>query len=294
MKELVIISGKGGTGKTSLTAAFATLASRSGRAVFADCDVDAADLHLVFAPEVKERHEFVSGVVAEASKPLDAQCAALCRFDAIVPDKLDPESFVIDEGSCEGCGVCARFCPSGSVAMVPRRCGERYVSVTRFGSLSHAALDSHAENSGKLVTAVRTEAKRLAEEQGAQWIIVDGSPGTGCPVISSITGADAVVVVSEPTVSGLHDLERVGSLARHFKIPFYVCVNKADINPGQAAATEAWCQRNEVPFLGRVPYDRAVTRAQIEGKSVVEWTGDDSELTRAIAGIWENICRLSQ
>lgn len=299
MKELVIISGKGGTGKTSLTASFAALASSSGKAVFADCDVDAADLHLVFAPEIRQRNEFISGLVArvaphEGSAPpaFSEKCAALCRFDAIV--RGSEGELVIEEGSCEGCGVCARFCPNGIIGMVDRRCGEWYVSDTRFGTLVHAELDSHAENSGKLVTTVRKEAKRLGEEQGADWIIVDGSPGIGCPVISSITGANAVVIVTEPTVSGIHDLERVAGLARHFSIPFYVCVNKADVNPAQAGEVEAWCGRNAVPFLGRVPYDRAVTRAQIAGKSIPEYSEPSSDIHRAIAGIWEKICQLSQ
>lgn len=294
MKEIVVISGKGGTGKTSLTASLAYLASRSGSAVFADCDVDAADLHLVLAPKVRERREFVSGKVArrvpaDNGNALEARCAALCRFDAII---RDPDgSWHIDEGSCEGCGVCARHCASGAIVMEDRRCGEWYVSDTPFGPFIHAALYPGAENSGRLVTAVRTEAKRVAARNRADWLLVDGSPGTGCPVIASITGAQYVLIVTEPTVSGLHDLERVASLSRHFGVPFGVCVNKADINGEKAGETEAWCERNGVSFLGRMPYDRAVTRAQIEGRSVVEYSGEHSEITRAIRGIWEKICQ---
>lgn len=300
MKEIVIISGKGGTGKTSLTAAFATLAAHRGTAVFADCDVDAADLHLVFSPEIRELHEFISGHVARVdpkrclSTGEDGSCAKcieLCRFDAI---RHSFKSGVeIDEGSCEGCGVCVRFCPVKAIDFIDRRCGEWYVSDTRFGPLVHAALDTRAENSGKLVTTVRKEAKRIAEERKADWLVVDGSPGTGCPVIASITGADAVVIVTEPTMSGQHDLERVASLARHFSIPFSVIVNKADINPAQADLTESWCVRNKVPFLGKIPYDRAVTKAQIEGKSVIEYCESrksEHNIPAIIAGIWEKIC----
>lgn len=304
MKEIVIISGKGGTGKTSLTAAFATLAAKQGKAVFADCDVDASDLHLVFAPEIRERKEFISGHVARVdhrrcvSSGVDgscSKCVQLCRFGAIT--HTSNSGIEIDEGSCEGCGVCVRFCPSKAIDFVDRRCGEWYVSETRFGTLVHAALDTRAENSGKLVTTVRKEAKRVAEEQKAEWIIVDGSPGTGCPVIASITGASAVVIVTEPTMSGQHDLERVASLARHFGIPFSVVVNKADINRTMADATASWCERNRVPFLGMIPWDQAVTKAQIQGKSVIEYCEADiaerdkgeHNIPEVISGIWERI-----
>ena len=302
MKEIVIISGKGGTGKTSLTASFATLAAKRGKAVFADCDVDAADLHLVFSPNILERNEFISGHVArvDPKKCLSSgedgscsKCIELCRFGAIKHSfKTGCE---VDDGSCEGCGVCVRFCPTAGIDFVDRRCGEWYVSDTRFGTLVHAALDTRAENSGKLVTTVRKTARRIAEEQKADWVIVDGSPGTGCPVIASITGADAVVIVTEPTMSGQHDLERVASLARHFSIPFSVVVNKFDINQTMAEATESWCVRNDVPFLGMIPYDSAVTKAQIEGKSVIEYC-DTSEhnISGILAGIWEKICQLKR
>lgn len=302
MKEIVIISGKGGTGKTSLTASFATLAGQQGKAVFADCDVDAADLHLVLAPEVQERNEFISGHVARVdpkrclSSGEDGSCSKcieLCRFGAIAHSTKI--GFTVDEGACEGCGVCARFCPSKAIDFVDRRCGEWYISKTRFGPLVHAALDARAENSGKLVTTVRKEAKRIAEETKADWIIVDGSPGTGCPVIASITGADEVVIVTEPTMSGQHDLERVASLARHFSIPFSVVVNKADINRMRADETKALCARNDVPFLGMIPYDRAVTKAQIEGKSVIEYCenggSSENDIPAIIGGIWESICQ---
>lgn len=293
MKELIIISGKGGTGKTSMTAAIASLASRSGTAVFADCDVDAADLHLLFNPEVQEKREFISGHVARID-PLKcistgqdggcADCAALCRFDAISLSAA--AGCVVEEGSCEGCGVCVRFCPAHAIDFPDRRCGEQYVSNTRFGVLVHAALDIRAENSGKLVTSVRKDAKRIAGEKNADWIIVDGSPGTGCPVIASITGADAALVVTEPTVSGLHDLERVASLAKHLGVRFFVAVNKADINPAQSDEIRSWCGRNSVPFLGTMPWDPSVTRAQIAGKSIIEYN-PSCPASQAAASLWD-------
>ncbi|MBN1616051.1 MAG: ATP-binding protein [Spirochaetales bacterium] len=302
MKELIILSGKGGTGKTSVTAAFATLASTQGKAVFADCDVDAADLHLIFSPAIKESVPFISGHVARVPTTnatiLDREqgehAQSLCRFEAI---SYSPETGLsIDEGSCEGCGVCFRFCPPGSVEFVDRRCGERYISSSRFGPVVHAALDTRAENSGKLVTAVRKEAKRIAEETGAQWLIVDGSPGIGCPVIASITGCDAALIVTEPTVSGKNDLERLATLVHHFKIPFYVCVNKADIHLELSGEIRQWCERNNIPFVGEIPYDRDITRAQIQGLSIIEYQKDKEVAiaTDAIVGIWEKICQLNQ
>lgn len=304
MKEIVFISGKGGTGKTSLTAAIASLASKETKAVFADCDVDAADLHLVFAPEIQTKTEFFSGHVAKidpkkclsSGQVEDAvKCIDLCRFGAISLSTVT--GCVIEEDSCEGCGVCVRFCPAKAIEFPDRRCGEWYISDTRFGTLVHAALDTRAENSGKLVTMVRQHAKRIAHEQNADFIIVDGSPGIGCPVIASVTGADAVVIVTEPTQSGQHDLERVAGMARHFDIPFYVCVNKADINPELSKATEDWCSRNSIPFLGTIPWAREVTSAQIEGLNVIEYLSgknDEHNITAKINGIWEKICQLSQ
>ena len=304
MKEIVFISGKGGTGKTSLVAAIASLASKQGKTVFSDCDVDAADLHLVFAPEIQTRTAFFSGHVAKINPKkclspgqpeVATKCIDLCRFGAISLSTVS--GCAIDEDSCEGCGVCVHFCPANAVDFPERRCGEWYISDTRFGTLVHAALDTRAENSGKLVTMVRQNAKRIAEEQKANFILVDGSPGIGCPVIASITGADAVVIVTEPTQSGQHDLERVASMARHFAVPFYVCVNKADINPTLSQATQEWCSRNSIPFLGTIPWAREVTSAQIAGLNVIEYLDekeDEHNIAGQIAGIWENICQLSQ
>ncbi|MBN1282571.1 MAG: ATP-binding protein [Proteobacteria bacterium] len=272
MKELVIISGKGGTGKTSVTASFAVLADRP---VVADCDVDAADLHLVLSPRVKERHEFMSGheaVIREADCTGCGACLANCRFDAvkISGEGSGTKKYAIDPVSCEGCGVCVRFCPENAIDFPERLCGEWMVSETRAGPMVHARLGVAAENSGKLVSTVRSQARRVAGEEGRSLIIVDGPPGIGCPVIASMTGATQVLVVTEPTVSGEHDLERVLALAAHFEIPAFVCVNKWDINPKMTERIEGRARQAGAQVAGRIRYDRSVTLAQIQKKAVVE------------------------
>ena len=288
-RELVIISGKGGTGKTSVTAAVAVLA---GKAVMADCDVDAADLHLVLAPQVRERHEFRSG--HEAVIHPDActgcgACASLCRYAAAVPHSNEGGRtvYTIDPVSCEGCGVCVRFCPAHAIDFPEQRCGEWMVSTTRCGPMVHARLAAAAENSGKLVTAVRREARRIAAEENRPLIIVDGPPGIGCPVIASLGCASLVLVVTEPTVSGIHDLRRVLSLARHFKVPAAVCVNKWDLNPAMAAGIETEARACAAPPAGRIPYDPSVTAAQMAGTSVVELGG--GEAAQAIGRLWNTV-----
>jgi MinD superfamily P-loop ATPase len=272
-QELVIISGKGGTGKTSVTASFAVLAA--GRAVLADCDVDAADLHLVLTPTVVSTTDFISG--HEAHIQPDAcvgygLCKRLCRFDApmIVKDGEGRLGYVIDPVACEGCGVCVRFCPVKAIEFPDRLCGKWMISETRCGTLVHACLNAAAENSGKLVSTVRREARHLAEAQKLSLIITDGPPGLGCPVIASLTGSTQVLVVTEPTVSGEHDLLRVLTLARHFEIPTAVCVNKWDINPEMTERIEAKARATGVQVAGRIRYDPAVTTAQIQAKAVVE------------------------
>ena len=298
MKELVIISGKGGTGKTSLTAAFATLASRGsaqGRhsaaagtgAVFADCDVDAADLHLILSPEIKKRISFVSGheAVIDAAKCTGCgKCAELCRFDAVRCG--DDGKYSIS--ACEGCGVCVRFCPAEAISFPERLCGEWYVSDTRFGPLIHAQLEAEVENSGKLVTVVRKEARSKAEEVGAAYIIVDGCPGIGCPVIASITGADAAVAVVEPSLSGKHDLERVIELTKHFKVPLSVVIKKAHINPGLSREIAVTCKNSDVSVAGTVSYDTEITGAQIAGKSIIEHN-EHSAVAEQITAIWNHL-----
>lgn len=283
MKEIVIISGKGGTGKTSLTASFALLAQS---AVLADCDVDAADLHLILTPTVQERHDFWSGHEAGIDAALCTACGAclnLCRFEAI---KECNEIFHIDPTACEGCGVCARFCPKGAVFLKKRLCGAWMISDTRAGPMVHARLGIAAENSGRLVSTVRQEARQLAEKTGRDLILIDGPPGIGCPVIASITGATAVVIVTEPSLSGEHDLMRALELSRHFKIPAFVCVNKWDIDQGRAAQIETQATANGALILGRIRYDKGMTQAQKQAKAVIE---TDAPCAEDIKDLWNNL-----
>ena len=283
MKELVIISGKGGTGKTSVTASFAVLAEK---AVLADCDVDAADLHLVLKPDVRERHDFRSGheaVIREADCTGCGVCLDLCRFDAVRTHETEAGArCVVDPVACEGCGVCVRFCPEQAIDFPERLCGEWMVSDTRCGPMVHARLGVAAENSGKLVATVRQEARRIAEEQGRNLVIVDGPPGIGCPVIASLSGAAQVLVVTEPTVSGEHDLARVLKLAAHFGIPASICVNKWDLNPEMTERIEKQAQTLGATVAGRIRYDRAVTQAQIQERAVVEIDAPCAEDIRAL------------
>jgi len=285
MKELVIISGKGGTGKTSVSAAFASLAKS---AVIADCDVDAADLHLVLSPEVTESAIFVSGKLAsiDTGKCVSCgKCFELCRFDAV---KNNKGVFSIEETSCEGCGVCAHFCPANAVIFEDRKCGEWYISKSRFGTVSHARLFAGAENSGRLVSLVRKNAKDKAVEEKKDLIITDGPPGTGCPVIASITGADAVLIVTEPTLSGKHDLERIASLIKHFRLPFSVCVNRFDVNEEITLRIEKKTLELGGTVAGRIPYNKIFTQSQIRSLTIME--SDCDEIKNIIKNIWENIC----
>jgi MinD superfamily P-loop ATPase len=275
MKELVVISGKGGTGKTSLVASFAALA---GNAVLADCDVDAADLHLVLEPKVVRREAFSGGKRAKVRTEDCAacgKCLEVCRFGAVSFDGpangVVAKTYRVDPIACEGCGVCAWFCPAKAVDFAPVVNGEWFVSETRFGPMVHARLGIAAENSGKLVSTVRIEARNLAEQQGRALVIIDGSPGIGCPVIASVTGASLVLIVTEPTLSGKHDMERVADLAHHFEIPTTVCVNKWDLNSDVADEIELLAGQRGIALAGRVRYDSAVTQAQIRQQSVVEY-----------------------
>lgn len=281
MKELVIISGKGGTGKTSITASFATLAQQ---AVLADCDVDAADLHLILSPTIQRRETFTSGHVAEIRSADCTQCGlceTLCRFDAI-------RDFTIDPLACEGCGVCVEFCPEKAIDFPEQDCGEWFISSTRCGEMVHARMNPGAENSGKLVSLVRQEARKRGEQQNCDFLLVDGPPGIGCPVIASITGADAVLVVSEPTLSGEHDLKRVLELAAYFKIPAMICINKWDINLEMTERIEKLAQKMGAQPIGRIPYDSAVTAAQVNARSLVEES--DGEAAQAVRAMWSELC----
>ncbi len=288
IQELVVISGKGGTGKTSLAASLAMLAEKS---VIADCDVDAADLHLLLKPQEIDRQEFVSGreAVIRASDCTGCGiCRDLCRSGAIGmrQDGGDAGTCHVDPVSCEGCGVCVHFCPEKAIDFPERSCGHWMVSQTRCGPMVHAQLGIAAENSGKLVSMVRREARRIAEEQGRSMIIVDGPPGIGCPVIASLGGASMVLVVTEPTVSGEHDLERVLALARHFDVPAKVCVNKWDLNPSMTERIEEQAFRTGAELAGRIRYDPGVTKAQIRELTVVE---TDTDSARDIMQVWKNL-----
>jgi len=291
MKELVVISGKGGTGKTSIVASFAAL---SENAVLADCDVDAADLHLVLEPKVRQEEEFKGGKKAKiisAACTACGKCEEVCRFNAVMrggpPNHLVPETFCIDPLACEGCGVCAHFCEDKAIKFREVVDGELFVSDTRCGPMVHARLQAGGENTGKLVTRVRTVARELAEKENRDLLIVDGSPGIGCPVISSVTGADLVLVVTEPTRSGVHDLERVVQLTDFFKIHTVVCINKWDINPEITHQIQEQGQKLKANVVGKVPYDRAVTAAQLMKSSVVEYTG--GAIAQEVNALWRNV-----
>lgn len=293
VKELVVVSGKGGTGKTSLVASFATLAHN---AVIADCDVDAADLHLLLGPRVVHREQFVGGKRARINAEqcvACGNCGALCQFDAIGPDGPGNGSvqntFRVDPIACEGCGVCAWFCPEGAIEFAPVVNGEWSISETRFGPMVHAKLGIAEENSGKLVSIVRTNAKQTAEESGADIVIIDGPPGIGCPAIASITGTDMALIVTEPTLSGLHDLDRVADLARHFDVPVAVCVNKWDLAPQISDYIEAKVIKEGMTMVGRVRYDRSVTEAQVQGMTIVEFRQDASAAD--VRQVWTRLAK---
>lgn len=276
MKELVVISGKGGTGKTSLVASLASLAKDK---VLADCDVDAADLHLILAPVVQTCEDFTGGRRPEVQVKDCSGCGlcqSICRFDAIHMRVSGAELTVadVDPVACEGCEVCAHLCPTHAIDLIDAVNGQLMVSETRHGPMVHAALGIAEENSGKLVAQVRARARQLADGQGLPLMIVDGPPGIGCPVIASITGADMVLIVTEPTPSGLHDLERVLDLASHFGIPAVVVINKYDLNLDVSEAIADRVHQRGSELIGQIRYDRSATRAQVVGQSLVEFTSE--------------------
>jgi MinD superfamily P-loop ATPase len=283
MKELVVLSGKGGTGKTSIAGSLAVLAKNK---VLVDCDVDAADLHLLLEPIIKQKHEFWSGQVAVIDEEKCTQCGLcqeLCRFKAIGDFRIDPHS-------CEGCGFCYRICPVEAITMEENMSGHWFISDTKYGPLVHARLGIAQENSGKLVALVRQQAKEIAGKQGAGFIISDGPPGIGCPVISSLSGASLALLVTEPTLSGIHDLERVLGVCRHFNVPALVCINKYDINGDNTRQIENYCLKQGMEVISKIPFDNVVTEAMIKGLPVVEYS--DSPVSREINLLWQNITRL--
>lgn len=280
MKELVVISGKGGTGKTSLTAAFASLIDSK---VICDADVDAADLHLILSPVIRQKTEFKAGHTAMINSEKCTECGLcrdLCQWDAI------DETFHIDPIACEGCGVCFYFCPEKAVDFPEKSCGEWYISDTRLGPMVHARLGIAEENSGKLVSLVRREAEKLAHEKNFNLILTDGPPGIGCPVIAAIGGASAVLIVTEPSVSGVHDMERVVELANFFKVPAMVCVNKADINAKKTEGIKKFAAEKGLTYLGGIPFDPVFQRSMVDRKTVFE-VPSDSDTHDAIRNIWE-------
>lgn len=285
IKELVVISGKGGTGKTTLMAALSSLVTDK---IMCDADVDAADLHLIMAPAVCAAHDFQGGRVAIHLPERCSSCGKcrdLCQWNAI------REDFSIDAIACEGCGVCAYFCPEKAIDFPIKTCGQWFISDTRFGPMVHAALGVAEENSGKLVTQVRKEAKRLAEEKGFSLIITDGPPGVGCPVIASLSGATAVLIVSEPTISGLHDMERVLKLCDHFRIPRMVCVNKFDLNAGMTGKIEEKAGSMGAAVVGKIPFDADFTKAMVHGLTLFEFN-DRSNTAGEVKALFENVMRL--
>jgi MinD superfamily P-loop ATPase len=288
MKQLAVISGKGGTGKTTLTAAFASIAEN---ATIADCDVDAADMHLILKSRVLVKEDYCGLELARIDPGLCIKCGKcreFCRYGAVT------ENLEVDPHSCEGCAVCTIVCPEGAVYMEKRISGQVFSSETRFGPMAHARLGIGEEASGKLVSAVRSNAKKLAEQFCNDLIIIDGPPGTGCSAIAAITGTDLVLVVSEPTVSGIHDLKRVFELTAYFQVPVVVCINKYDINEENTLLIEKFCSELGIPVLGRLPYDDIATKAMLKEQTVIEYAknnehASESEFSDQVSQIWAKV-----
>lgn len=288
MKQLVILSGKGGTGKTSVSAALAHLATagdRPVRAVLADADVDASNLELVLAPAVLETHDFMGGSAAVIDQQLCqgcGLCAEVCRFEAIT--QADGV-YRVDPLACEGCAACFYQCPAQAVQRVVQQAGQWFRASSRYGPLFYAALRPAQENSGKLVMLIRQQAQALALERGFDLLIIDGPPGIGCPVISAVTGTDLALIVAEPGAAGVHDLERILATTDHFGIPTLVCINKADLYPPGTATIESFCRERQIEVVGRVPFDTAVTQAMAAGLPVTAY--QDGPVRQELVRVWQ-------
>jgi MinD superfamily P-loop ATPase len=278
LKQVVVASGKGGTGKTSMVSSFAALTN----AVFADCDVDAPNLHLILKPEITEKMPYEGMEVAridEGKCIKCGECERACRFNAI-------ENFKVIEEKCEGCGVCPLVCPVDAITLHKRVNGIVYVADTRFGDFVYGILSPGEEASGKLVTMVRKKAQEIAEKKGKDLIVIDAPAGIGCPVISSIGGTDLAVIVAEPTMAAIHDMERILKVAEHFNVPTVVCINKYDINEEQSRKIEEYCREKGIEILGKIPFNKKFTEAMVEGKNIIEY---DEELGKIIREIWNRV-----
>lgn len=303
MKQILVISGKGGTGKTILTASFANLAENK---VMADSDVDAADLHLILHPKIKEKHEFKGlpkAFINQEKCTGCGECAKVCRYGAVInidvrykmqdtryKNKKNNPQFLIDASSCEGCAICMHVCPVDAISMKDTISGEWYISKTKYGPMVHAKLGIAEENSGKLVSVVRQHAKSLAQEKNLDYVIIDGPPGIGCPVIASLSGIDIALIVTEPTLSGIHDMERVISVAKHFGVQVACVINKFDINLDNTKNIESWCQINNVPIIGKIPYDQSVTESIVHGVPLVEYA--ENQVAYEIKNIWNTLSKV--
>lgn len=293
MKQLVILSGKGGTGKTTIAAALAHLASQEIPIVLADADVDAANLELVLEPTKQESHDFVSGQIAvidQEACTACGRCAEVCRFDAVITQATQSQAlptYTVEPLSCEGCASCYYQCPEDAIHMEEQLAGRWFRSDSRFGPLFHAHLFAGQENSGKLVTLVKQQGRLLASDTDAKLLLVDGPPGIGCPVISASAGADMALLVVEPTVSGAHDLERVLATTEHFGVPALVVINKADLNPKRSDDIAAYCTERDVEVVGRVPYNNIVTEAMVQGQPVTAYT--NGPVRETLQKVWDRV-----